>query len=111
MNGQQIITVYSKVAEITQEMLLAARHEDWEKLVDLESRCAEQIETLKHNDDNETLSPSAREQKIDLIKKILSDDREIRDIVQPRLARLSAMISSAGNQRKLNHAYNTGNMG
>ncbi len=111
MNGHKIINLYSKVAEITHEMLMAARLEEWDKLVDLEFRCAEQVRTLQDSDENEVLSPWAREQKVNLIKKILSDDREIRDIVQPRLARLSAMISNAGNQRKLNHAYNTGNMG
>lgn len=111
MNNQGIISLYTQVAEITHQMLMAARLGDWDSLVDLETRCAAQASALQENDSRAPLMPDVREQKFNLIKKILADDKEIRDLTQPRLAKLSALISNSGTQRKLNHAYNAGNMG
>lgn len=111
MNDVEMLSTYSKVADITEAMLSAAREGDWDNLIKLESRCAEHVRYLEKNDVNIELSPSSREKKIDFLKTILCYDKEIRNITQPRLAQLAALISNTGTQRKLNHAYNAGNLG
>lgn len=106
MDNQEIISLYEAVADITDKMLAAARTGDWEQLAALETRCSSQVEFIKQNDKPRLpLSPLAREQKTRIIKKILDDDRQIRDITEPWMARLSAMINSAGTERKLSQAY------
>ena len=105
MNSQELISVYETVAGITDQMLVAARSGDWEKLVALESRCASQIALLKVEEPRTTLTGEVRQHKVRIIKKILEDDREIRNITEPWMAQLSALINSTGNARRVSQAY------
>lgn len=102
MDSQEVIAIYELVADITDKMVAAARIGDWELLAKLESQCSTQVEILKHNDEpRPPLSETARERKVKIIKKILADDREIRAITEPWMARLTAMLNSTGTERKL----------
>lgn len=112
MDNREILAIYETVADLTDQMLSAARTGNWEQLATLESRCSDQVEILKRNDaPQQPLSPVAREQKIRFIQKILEDDREIRNITEPWMAQLSAMMSSTGTERKLAKAYGAGHSG
>lgn len=112
MDNQEILSLYETVAEITDQMLAAARTGNWEQLAALESRCSSQVEILKQNDQiRQPLTPLAREKKTRIIKKILEDDRQIRDITEPWMAQLSAMLSSTGTERKLSQAYGANQTG
>lgn len=111
MNSQEIISLYETVAIITGQMLVAARCGDWEQLTALESRCATQVAKLKTCEAPAPLSGGVRDRKVKIIQKILSDDREIRNIVEPWMAQLSAMISSTGTERKLSKAYGANQIG
>ena len=104
-NAEMVIGIYESMSELTGQMLSAARSRDWERLVELENACAGHVRTLQENDVTAALDPSSRDRKVSLIQKILADDRAIRDITTPWLAELSALMSSAGNERKLNNAY------
>ncbi len=46
-----------------------------------------------------------RDRKVKIIQKILADDREIRNITEPWMTRLSMQINSVGAKRKLANAY------
>lgn len=46
-----------------------------------------------------------RQHKVELIQKILADDKEIRNLVEPWMQQLSALINSTGAERKLSRAY------
>lgn len=105
MNSMEIINLYEQVAELTGQMLIAARSSDWEHLSVLESRCASQVDTLRKNDKPVTLPDDLRERKVAMIKKILADDHEIRNLTQPWMKQLSVMLNSSGTERKLSRAY------
>jgi flagellar protein FliT len=108
MDNQEILAIYETVADITDKMLAAARTGDWEQLAALESHCSSQVEMLKLSDHpQQPLTPTAREQKTRIIKKILEDDRQIRDLTEPWMARLSALMKSSGTERKLAQVYGT----
>ncbi|HJV88508.1 MAG TPA: flagellar protein FliT [Noviherbaspirillum sp.] len=112
MDNQEILALYETVADITDQMLAAARTGNWEQLAALESRCSSQVEIIKQNDQpRQPLTPSAREKKTRIIKKILEDDRQIRDITEPWMAQLSAILKSAGTERKLSKAYGANQAG
>lgn len=112
MDNQEILALYETVADITDKMLAAARTGDWEQLAALESRCSSQVEIIKQNDQpRQPLTPLARERKTRIIKKILEDDRQIRDITEPWMAQLSAMMNSVGTERKLSKAYGANQTG
>ena len=105
MNEQEVIYLYENVANITTEMLAAAREGDWDRLVALENRCSDQVSILKTGEAPAVLTGASRERKVEILKKILADDREIRNITQPWMQKLSLLINSTGAERKLNHAY------
>lgn len=105
MNSQELISIYETVAVISDQMLAAARTGDWEQLVALESRCASQVEILKKEGPPAPMSGVVRDQKVRIIRKILADDREIRNITEPWMAQLSVLLNSAGTERKLSQTY------
>ena len=112
MNNQEILALYETVADITDRMLAAARMGDWEQLAELESRCSSQVEIIKRNEEPpQPLTPIARERKVEIIRKILDDDRQIRNITEPWMARLAALMSNAGTERKLSQAYGANQTG
>ena len=69
MSQQKILSIYQDVADITGQMLLAAKNSDWESLISLEKRCAIHVGELKKQDRVFPLSEGERQQKIDYIKK------------------------------------------
>ncbi len=105
MNSHEVIALYETVATITDQMLAAARVGDWDRLAVLESRCASHVAVLKKDEPPAALTGDIRVRKVQIIKKILADDREIRNIAEPWMAKLSQLINSTGAERKLSNAY------
>lgn len=105
MNSEQIISIYEAVSDLTGQMLEAARVRDWENLAELESHCAGHVSTLKASEPALPLTGESRAKKIRIIHQIMAHDREIRNLTEPWMAQLSAMMSNAGTERKLSRAY------
>ena len=109
MTNEEILALYEKVAGITDQMLTAARAGDWDRLAALESDCSGHVDVLRQTDSmREPLTPAARQRKARIIRKILDDDRQIRDLTAPWMAELSALINSTGTERKLSQVYGVG---
>jgi flagellar protein FliT len=104
MNSQETVSTYRAMAELTGQMLRAASINDWELLATLERECARHARLLQEQEPPR-LDGAERGQKLEAIRKMLQDDRQIRDLTMPWMAKLSALISSTGNQRKLQSAY------
>ncbi|MFZ6755924.1 flagellar protein FliT [Undibacterium sp. Ji50W] len=109
MNSLELITLYENVATITGNMLEAARSRDWELLGRLESDCSSRVQLLRENEIPSDLPADMRDKKIRIIKQILADDKEIRDITEPWMAQLSDMMKSSSTSQKLSRAYGAGN--
>ena len=107
MNSQEVLSLYESVADITDKILAAARKRDWEEMVVLESRVASHVETLKIGEAPTALTGEKRLRKVQIIQKILADDRQIRDITEPWMADLARLMKSNQTERKLNMAYGT----
>ena len=105
MNSHEVISLYETVAGITNQMLAAARNGEWDRLAELESRCASHVETLRQGEPPVPLTGDSRVRKVRIIQKILADDREIRNLTEPWMAQLSRLINSTGTERKLSQAY------
>lgn len=105
MNSLELISLYETVATITSNMLDAAGTGDWELLARLESDCSARVQSIREVDLPIELSPELREKKIFIIKKILADDKKIREITEPWMLRLSNLMQNASATRKLSQAY------
>ena len=92
MTGSEVISMYENIAGLTQQMVAAARSSDWADLTRLEHQCA-----AARNDANGPIAPldgAARLRKIDLLKQILANDREIRNSTQPWITQLSNIMQA-----------------
>ena len=105
MTGQEVLREYAAVAELTGQMLAAAEAGDWDHLAVLERECTAHVDVLKSGEAAVQLNPTGRQAKIDCIRRILADDRKIRDLTMPWMAQLSALINNSGTQRRLANAY------
>lgn len=106
MEHQDTIVIYETVAELTKKMLLAAQQQDWDALAELEANCAQQVATLKLTENALPLPSDMRARKLAIIKSILANDREIRNIVSPWMVRLNSLMNSLHMENKLTRAYN-----
>ncbi|WP_307189409.1 flagellar protein FliT [Massilia timonae] len=108
MNGDDILSLYESVSTLSGDMLVAAQAGEWDQLVELETRCASQVQALRAGESATVLSAERRERKVAMIRKILADDRAIRDLTSPWMAKLGAMMQSTGAERRLANAYGNG---
>lgn len=105
MNAEQILGYYEAMGELSARMLAAAQAEDWDGVAVLERECATHVQTLREHEGETQWSGSHRARKIALIRQILADDRLIRDLASPWMAKLSALINSSRVQSRLANAY------
>jgi flagellar protein FliT len=104
MTAQEVVSVYQSMAALTADMVQAAADSNWERLALLEQQCAACVRRLQDNE-SQALVGAERAQKVAAIRRMLDDDRRIRDLTMPWMARLSALIKNSGNERRLAHAY------
>jgi flagellar protein FliT len=83
---------YERIADITSLMLKAARAKDWLKITELEALCAIEIEKINNAKPVPATGPALKS-KIASIHKILAHDREIRDLLNPWMVRMDALLS------------------
>ncbi len=107
METSSVISHYESLSVITSKMREAANHGEWDRLLDLESECLEQVTTMKRLDSVTKLDEPTRQRKISLIKKILADDAVIRNRTEYWMVQLQE-IMRGNHQERLLQAYYTG---
>lgn len=105
MTSHEVLSVYEAMAGITEQMVQAATDADWERLGALEQQCSDHVRRLQQSEAPLALAGAQRARKVEAIRKMLDDDRKIRDLTMPWMAKLSTLISSAGAGRRVARAY------
>ena len=105
MTIPDVLSVYAAMADLTEQMVQAAKRSDWDALVLLEQRCAAHVQTLRAQEPAQPMSGAERERKIELIRQMLNADRQIRDLTMPWMAQLSKLINATGTERRVINAY------
>lgn len=110
MSNEEMIRTYENILAVTAQMLEAARAADWDLLVNREQECRQLVESLMNagNENNIVLEPQVHKRKVEIIRKVLADDAEIRNLTEPWMQRLQHLLTSVGHERKLHAAYNAG---
>jgi flagellar protein FliT len=106
MNSQEIVSLYEAMVGISDQMVQAANDSDWDRLVLLEQQCAVFVGRLRDSEP-QPLAGRERVQKVEAIRKMLDADRKIRDLADPWMVQLTALISNTGTERRLARAYGT----
>jgi flagellar protein FliT len=105
MTNQEVLSTYAAMGELTGQMVAAASAADWDRLEALEQRVTAHVAQLKDNEEAVALDGEQRQRKVSLIRKMLDDDRQVRDLTMPWMAQLSRLINSTGTERRLANAY------
>jgi flagellar protein FliT len=106
MTGPEIVSLYEAMVGICDQMLAAAAESDWSRLTQLEHQCAACVRQLKMNGDGQQpMAGTERLRKVNAIRKMLAADRQIRDLTQPWMNKLQAMIANKGVERRVARAY------
>ena len=88
MTSNDVLSMYENITGMTNKMVVAARSSDWDGLDTLENQCASAA-SMTMSGSVPALAGASRLRKIDLLKQILANDREIRAITEPWMTQLS----------------------
>jgi len=105
LETEQLLTTYDRLSNTTGSMLSAAQAGDWERLVCLEKDCSKLVARLSALESDDPLPEGLRARKAALLRKVLADDAAIRDITEPWLVRLGAMLGANRSERRLLNSY------
>ena len=108
MDGDHILIIYSSIADLTGQMLAAARLGAWDTLIALEKACSAHFARLLADEDGRARDAEHQRRKGELIRGVLDDDAQIRLLVEPWQAQLAALIGHNGQQRRLRQTYESG---
>lgn len=99
-----IIADYQHLSDLTGKMREAATHNDWDGLIALEKLCAQQIARIKPRDAVPS-NEAVRREKAALIRKMLADDKAIREQTEPWMRQMQQIMQSARSEQRLHNAY------
>ncbi len=108
---RDIVERYRRMADASSRMLTAARDDDWDRVCLIEKDCAGIVAELSTIGDLSPSDPELRQQKIALMRRVLADDAAIRQLSEPWMAKLDAMMRNAGNVGRVQRAYGAGHFG
>ena len=89
MTSSEVLSMYENIAGLTSQMAAAARMGDMDRLGKLETQCAAEAGAIGTG--VPPLAGAQRLRKIDLLKQILANDREIRDATDPWMNTIPGM--------------------
>lgn len=102
------LSLYETLSRLSAQMLTAARANDWDTFCQLEGETAclrDQLVAQDPFERQQTLDEASRSRKIEMIRQILEDDREIRSHTEPWLESVKHLLAGGSRQRALNSAY------
>lgn len=100
-----VLSCYQQIADASGQMLNAARAADWDGLVEAEMNCANLICKVGALSKRAAISPEGNVKRMQIIRRVLADDAEIRGLVEPRMATLEGFLSGRDNGRRVQNAY------
>ena len=98
MTSSEVLAMYENIADMSHQMVTAARASDWDGLSKLEGQCAKEARGATPGA-VPALSGAPRMRKIDLLKQILANDREIRNVTEPWMTQLSNVMQAPQHAR------------
>jgi len=95
---------YEYLFSLTTQMRISAAQGKWDQLIALEAQCKERISTMQQHVEA-PVDEGTRKRKAELIRKILSDDAEIRNYTMPWMAQLQLSIQGSWQEGRLQKTY------
>ncbi|WP_353978928.1 flagellar protein FliT [Salinicola endophyticus] len=106
-----VVARYRELLEVSSMMLGYARSQDWEALIQQEARYAVELDRVRLIGTPNSLSESERQDQLQLLEQILSQDAETRRLLDARRDELAQMIGNSRRQQAVGQAYQGGRGG
>jgi flagellar protein FliT len=88
-----LLNYYQAIEKASQDMLEAARQGNWDQVLKLEGACVLLISQLKHIAAEQPLGGDEAQFKSRIMQRILVNDAEIRQLAEPWLEDLDALLA------------------
>lgn len=105
MGSHQVIANYESLSTLTAQMREAAVRGEWDQLIDLEQQCRQHVAAMKPVDASATLDEPTRQRKVQIIKKILENDADIRSRTVAWMGQLQRVMQSNRQEQRLHQVY------
>ena len=105
MGSSHVIAIYESLSALTEQMCEAAERGEWDRLIDLEKQCRQQVAVMEQVEVSATLDESSRQRKARLIKKILANDADIRSRTVAWMGQLQRIMQSNRQEQRLHQTY------
>lgn len=99
------LALYESMHAISARMAEAAAACDWDGLVALERECAALARRLEGGEEPLRLSETERTRKMELIRRILANDAEVRRHTEPWLEQVRQFLGGGARARAVRQAY------
>jgi flagellar protein FliT len=102
---QAVLDCYEAIARASSRMLAAAQAADWDNLIAAEMECTHSINQVSALSTQATISVEGNKQRMAIIRRVLADDAQIRNLVDPRLQKLEGYLHGRATGRRVQNAY------
>lgn len=100
-----VISDYESLSSLTGQMRAAAADGEWDRLIALEQQCSLHVDRMKSAGEKSLPDETARQHKIQLIRKILADDAAIRNRTESWMVQLQGIMQSNRQEQRLSRTY------
>lgn len=92
-NARILIGYYEAIGHVSHCMVQAASRADWNAYEHAHACCEQLIACLQGTGlTPEVLDASGRRRRMEILRQVLADDRRIRDLVEPAVARIDRLL-------------------
>ena len=99
----KLLDYYKAIENGSRKMLDAALADDWDQVVRFESACAVLIEQLRERSRTMELEPHERQEKAQIMQRILRIDAQIRVLAEPWLGQVDQLYMMPPSEPQLLH--------
>jgi flagellar protein FliT len=104
-NPARALENYEILSALTQGLREAAARGEWDELKEIQQKRAALFDSMVPVDSTVTLDQPARQRKDELIQRVLTDEAEVRSLVQSHLAQLQAVLQDSWQELRLLKEY------
>lgn len=105
VSPERILVAYELLLTRSLRMLASARAQDWDALVDEQTRYVMEVEWLARHEQGVALPLDAVERKAVLLARMLENEGEVRACLTARRDELGQLLGTSMRQRELGRAY------
>ncbi|WP_241523845.1 flagella biosynthesis regulatory protein FliT [Chimaeribacter coloradensis] len=100
-----LITAYQQILTLSGQMLVLARQEQWQELVELEISYAKAVEYTAALPVNDGVPDQVQETIRSMLARILDNEGQVKQLLNARMDKLAELIGNTGRKKDLHHAY------